>query len=100
MNFFFFYILQYISGNPGVQGAYMPQYPPLQAAPVSLLYLIVSFNSSFKKFRLPGVHLTVIYLLPITKAGSYSFALFLKCPSSKTINYLSANTLKIVIITF
>ncbi|KAG8001295.1 Integrin beta-6, partial [Nibea albiflora] len=23
----------YISGNPGVQGAYMPQYPPLQAAP-------------------------------------------------------------------
>uniref|UniRef100_A0A8C2WIZ1 RNA binding motif single stranded interacting protein 1 n=1 Tax=Cyclopterus lumpus TaxID=8103 RepID=A0A8C2WIZ1_CYCLU len=27
----------YISANPGVQGAYMPQYPPMQAAPVSLL---------------------------------------------------------------
>ncbi|TKS69660.1 RNA-binding motif, single-stranded-interacting protein 1 [Collichthys lucidus] len=26
----------YISGNPGVQGAYMPQYPPLQAAPARL----------------------------------------------------------------
>uniref|UniRef100_A0AAQ4R5M1 RNA binding motif single stranded interacting protein 1 n=1 Tax=Gasterosteus aculeatus aculeatus TaxID=481459 RepID=A0AAQ4R5M1_GASAC len=29
----------YISANPGVQGAYMPQYPPMQAAPVSSLCL-------------------------------------------------------------
>lgn len=45
--FHFLFILQYIAANPGVQGAYMPQYPPLHAAPVSLLYF----------HRLPGVHL-------------------------------------------
>lgn len=29
-------LLQYIAANPGVQGAYMPQYLPMQAPPVSL----------------------------------------------------------------
>lgn len=34
-NEFLLFLSQYISSNPGVQGAYMPQYPPLHAAPVS-----------------------------------------------------------------
>lgn len=32
-----FSVSQYIAANPGVQGAYMPQYPPMQAAAVSSL---------------------------------------------------------------
>lgn len=41
----FLLILQYISTNPGVQGAYMPQYPPLHAAPVSLQRLMSTTRS-------------------------------------------------------
>lgn len=39
---FFSLVLQYIAASPGVQGAYMPQYPPMQAAPVgsSSIHLI------------------------------------------------------------
>lgn len=33
----FLLVFQYISANPNVQGAYMPQYPPIQAVPVSIL---------------------------------------------------------------
>lgn len=54
-----FLILQYISATPGVQGAYMHQYPPMQTAPVSLLYcsLIQLFIQDIQ--LLPGGHLTV-----------------------------------------
>ena len=56
----FFHILQYIAANPGVQGTYMPQYPPMQAPPVSLSYL------SLKEIHLlASVHLTMIYLKAI-----------------------------------
>lgn len=43
----FLLVFQYISANPNVQGAYIPQYPPIQAVPVSLLgvYLITVFFS-------------------------------------------------------
>lgn len=41
----FLLMLQYISTNPGVQGAYMPQYPPLHAAPVSLPCLLLTTRS-------------------------------------------------------
>lgn len=59
--FHFLSILQYIAANPGVQGAYMPQYPPLHAAPVSLSYL----------HRLPGVHLILWHLKIIVVLEHY-----------------------------
>lgn len=45
----FLLVFQYISANPNVQGAYIPQYPPMQAVPVSILdvYLITVFFSVF-----------------------------------------------------
>lgn len=41
-------VFQYIATNPGVQGAYMPQYPPMQAAPVS--FSSSDFNKIFILF--------------------------------------------------
>lgn len=35
--FHFFPVFQYISPNPNIQGGYIPQYPPIQAVPVSRL---------------------------------------------------------------
>lgn len=45
----FLLVFQYISANPNVQGAYIPQYPPIQAVPVSILdvCLITVFFSDF-----------------------------------------------------
>ena len=98
---FIFLILQYIAANPGVQGAYMPQYPPLQAPPVSLSYpvLVQIFihlfprnNNSFRKIITP--HANPVHF----HSGGLGFVL--KCWSCETINYLSANAVKAVIITF
>lgn len=60
-----FHILQYIAANPGVQGAYMPQYPPMQAPPVSSLYLSLIQIFIQNILLLATVHLTVIYLKAI-----------------------------------
>lgn len=102
--------LQYIAASPGVQGAYMPHYPPMQAAPVSSLHLhLIQF---LQCILIPaGLHLPTVHVkssnynwklqepVPVqTSSIHQAWSCFWSFSSRKTTNYVSVHEMRTVII--